>query len=273
MANTLFEACKSCNTPQLKELLFNGVDPNVRDSEGWTPLHYAAEEGYEDGISLLIDAGADVNAINPSGYSAYYILMICENYSPSIIAKLYSAGAELGSDLHEAILLNIETEINYLIERKKFINAKDDLGNTPLHMAIAANRADLITPLIEAGANIDDVDDYQTTPLHEASAVGQDYAVMILLNLGSSIDLKDYNGRTALIFAIGNAHPQTAEILINNHASVNIQDNFGNTALHYAFENEEFELAEYLIKNGADENLVNEDGQTPFMMTPYYVED
>ena len=65
----------------------------------------------------------------------------------------------------------------------------------------------------------------------------------------------------------------TAEILINNHASVNIQDNFGNTALHYAFENEEFELAEYLIKNGADENLVNEDGQTPVMMTPYYVED
>ena len=36
------------------------VDLDVFDTEGWTPLHYAAWNGMSDSVSLLIRAGADV---------------------------------------------------------------------------------------------------------------------------------------------------------------------------------------------------------------------
>jgi hypothetical protein len=52
----------------LKVLLSH--DPNLafaRDSEMYTPLHNAAFAGAVDGVKLLIDSGADVNAVTRDG--------------------------------------------------------------------------------------------------------------------------------------------------------------------------------------------------------------
>ncbi len=40
---------------------------NVKDSAGYTPLHWAAIDGRKDVITLLLARGADVNARNPQG--------------------------------------------------------------------------------------------------------------------------------------------------------------------------------------------------------------
>jgi len=47
----------------LKDLLRSGVDPDVRSSSGWTAFHEAAVAGEKACAALLLDAGADVEAI------------------------------------------------------------------------------------------------------------------------------------------------------------------------------------------------------------------
>lgn len=66
-SKALLEACKSdyvsCFT--VVELLESGADPNIRcKSLHNTPLHWLARRGNGAPVSLLIQAGADINAVN-----------------------------------------------------------------------------------------------------------------------------------------------------------------------------------------------------------------
>jgi ankyrin repeat protein len=45
-----------------KLLLAASADPNLRDSEGWTPIFYAAGNNLAEGIRVLAKAGADIDA-------------------------------------------------------------------------------------------------------------------------------------------------------------------------------------------------------------------
>ena len=64
MEALLFEVCQNGDLEKARFALRQGVNPNIRNEEGWMPLHYAAENGYDEIISLLLEAGADVNALN-----------------------------------------------------------------------------------------------------------------------------------------------------------------------------------------------------------------
>jgi ankyrin repeat protein len=46
-------AASEGNEEVVKQLLENGADVEVKDSDGWTALHRAASEGHEEVIKLL----------------------------------------------------------------------------------------------------------------------------------------------------------------------------------------------------------------------------
>ncbi|OBT76495.1 hypothetical protein VF21_03944 [Pseudogymnoascus sp. 05NY08] len=54
-------ACGDLFTVRL--LLSSGADPNYRDREGWSAIHWAAEEGHFDVVLLLLKHGSNVNVI------------------------------------------------------------------------------------------------------------------------------------------------------------------------------------------------------------------
>jgi len=47
--------------------LKNGAELNPKNSEGWTPMHFAAKKSDETVILLLIDLGADFSSQTNSG--------------------------------------------------------------------------------------------------------------------------------------------------------------------------------------------------------------
>jgi len=48
-------------------LLERGVDPNVRNNDGWTPLHSAAFRCRIDVVRVLLDHGADLTIRDNEG--------------------------------------------------------------------------------------------------------------------------------------------------------------------------------------------------------------
>ena len=57
--------CCIDNSVDMAEILLEyGADLNSRDIEGWTPLHAAAATGNVQLISILVDCGANLVAIN-----------------------------------------------------------------------------------------------------------------------------------------------------------------------------------------------------------------
>lgn len=86
-------------------MLDRGADPNLRDDEGWTPLMACCmndirtlEEGGPSDADrvetarLLVDAGADINAANGTGFTALHTVAC--SLHPPLIEFLLSRGAD-----------------------------------------------------------------------------------------------------------------------------------------------------------------------------------
>jgi uncharacterized protein len=78
---------------EMKRLIDTGADPNDQDDNGWTPLHFAAQESSLDAVRLLLDAGAnpgiqDRYGNTPLGPAFFHSCDI------GIIVALLDAGAD-----------------------------------------------------------------------------------------------------------------------------------------------------------------------------------
>eukprot|EP00555_Chaetoceros_dichaeta_P002645 CAMPEP_0198249708 /NCGR_PEP_ID=MMETSP1447-20131203/1137_1 /TAXON_ID=420782 /ORGANISM="Chaetoceros dichaeta, Strain CCMP1751" /LENGTH=490 /DNA_ID=CAMNT_0043934395 /DNA_START=116 /DNA_END=1588 /DNA_ORIENTATION=+ len=75
---------------------------NAKDANGWTPLHEGARGGFEDVVKVLVEKGADINAVTKGeeGRSALYIAIEENGEDSAIVEFLESLGAiSLGPDL------------------------------------------------------------------------------------------------------------------------------------------------------------------------------
>ena len=116
------EAVRQENFEAAKQFIATGVDVNVKDRSGSTPLHWAATKVMAE---LLIANGADVNAQRN------------DRWTP----------------LHWAISQEIEFA-ELLIANGADVNAQTVDGWTPLHQSVYMELAESAEMLIASGANI-----------------------------------------------------------------------------------------------------------------------
>jgi ankyrin repeat protein len=70
-------------------LLDAGADPNARQASGWTPLHSAAHNGDLELVELLLARGADPAAANDDGMTV--LAMAEEGGNVDVVARLRAA--------------------------------------------------------------------------------------------------------------------------------------------------------------------------------------
>ncbi|GAB5371897.1 hypothetical protein AAMO2058_001619600 [Amorphochlora amoebiformis] len=91
----LMLACENNNTNQLDKALKTGLDPNVEDDDGWTPLHWAVRHKNRDHVNKLLDRKADPNAQDKNGQTALHWAVDTFPYGSNNIARLLlSAGSD-----------------------------------------------------------------------------------------------------------------------------------------------------------------------------------
>ena len=194
----------------------SGADVNARTIDwtevhlpvGSTPLHAAAGwAGDPAVISLLADAGTEVNVADEEGY--FPLHRAARHGTPAVVQALLNAGAEVdawakgyGVDagwdytpLHEAVRGNPNPEVAAtLLRAGANVNAWGEAGRTPLHRAAAENPDPAVVRLLlEAGAEVNARGTLGRTPLHEAANWNNPAVVTTLLDAGAEANLQGSN--------------------------------------------------------------------------------
>lgn len=190
------------------------IDRNLiynRDKDGCSALLKAAENGYNDIVSLLISYSADVNIPKYYGYTA---LMIA---------------AKNGH----------EESVKTLVSNNANINASNKYGHTALLFAAQHGRKNEVEIFLINDANVNAKNNVGDTALILAAYGGHENIIRMLIDSNADVNARNMNGYTALISTAQNGLELATESLIRNNADLNVQHNIYGSAssiLHRSFQ-------------------------------------
>jgi ankyrin repeat protein len=170
------------NRPHVVRLLIDlGADPNAIDATGATPLTTASQEGADpEIIEMLIAAGARLDFLTAVNLERYDLAEAMLAEDPS---RLGADGRDTVA-LHLAVNKKNHDAVRWLIAHGVDVDAKRmmwDCNHTALHMTIENGDIALARMLLDAGANPDIRDDkYRATALGWADFFGrEDFAKLV----------------------------------------------------------------------------------------------
>ena len=255
----------------VRRCLKAGADPNARDSQhSVAPLHFVAILGNSEAVTLLLDAGADVNA---RGYNGF---------TPLHAAVVTGRDIEKSSEAVEAVILA-------LLDAGANINARTKDGFTPLHFALGetGQLREIYEPdeaailaLLDAGANVNARTEEGFTPLdlafqkvlHNDKLKYTDAYWRLYMNSGCPIpDIvysnEPFNERYLELYEYALEFYERAKTVdiqgcLDAGADVNARSGYG-TTMHYVAWKSTAEAVDALLNAGADPNARDDSGATP----------
>jgi ankyrin repeat protein len=174
------DAAMRGETDRVRALLRNGADASAAQGDGMTALHWAADQGAEDMTSVLIYAGANLEATTRLG--AFTPLLIASRAgNAGVVGILMEAGADASrrtttgeTALHLAAASGRVEGVSAILAHRPDVDATENArGQTPLMFAAAAGRAEVVEVLLLAGADATiktRVIDYPTMAIEDRDA-------------------------------------------------------------------------------------------------------
>ena len=240
----LVDAVKAGDTARVRVLIEQGVDVNLAEADGTTPLHWAAYGVDGEHARLLLAAGAVANVGNRYGVRPLSLACITGNHM--VIAALLEAGANPNTSLME--------------------------GETALMTAARSGSIEAVELLLNAGADPNAQEDWRgQTALMWAAAEGHAALIPTMVSHGADLGARTKRGFTALLFAAREGRVDVVQTLLEAGADLDEQISINSTltaggieqrrassaglnAFLLAAGSAHFELAAYLLDRGADPN-------------------
>ncbi|KAJ7484361.1 ankyrin repeat-containing domain protein, partial [Mycena latifolia] len=223
-----------------------------------TALVSASEGGHEAVVTMLLDHGADVDALDGERNTA--LMQALQRGHTAVVKLLLKCGAKTeahtkfdGSALHLALQGGRTTMVKLLLEHGADIEARDKDGYTALIVASLRQERAVVKLLLEHGADIEARDKDGCTALIVASLHGHWWVAKLLLeHTGADIEARDKDGCTALIVASLRQKRAVVNLLLEHGADIEARDKDGCTALIRASLQGNCEEVELLLERGAD---------------------
>lgn len=218
----------------VQQLLSAGATLRARDVHGSTPLHLASSAGHTHIVGKLL---ADRND-NP----------------PSEVLRLRWQSSKDGEFLVKSMSRL----------KRNTVDARDNLGSSPLHVAAACGHVLAARLLLYNGADPCMTNTGGQTPLHSAALGNRGDTVELLTDAGCDVVARDNAGRTPLHAAACMGTPATVSALVALGADVEAKGSIAQyTPLHEACAWAKQENVRELLNLGADENATDLLNQTP----------
>jgi ankyrin repeat protein len=209
----LHAAASTGQTNVVTLLLAKQAKVDARNQWGYTPLLYAAARGNVAAAALLLQAGADVNAVGNEDVTA--------GWTPLLLAA-YGGHKELA-----ALLLKHKANPN--------VRARTDPGWTPLIAAGVRNDPELAALLLANRADPNLAGTAGDTPLLQAMGWRSRPWVELLLTNGVNPNQKGTGSRqdwSALMHSVNARDQALTELLLAHGANASVTNRDGATPLH-----------------------------------------
>ena len=203
-------------------MLLARMNPNGRDSAGYTPLLRAVTARDWSLAARLLNGGADPNAADP------------QQITPLMVTA--SAGDT--------------TTLHAILEKGAAIDAADAKGLRAIHYAIAARKADAVHILLAAKARVTDPD------VFPVAAETRDWNF-----IGPILDrfekrAWDLSARIVLEAALKSKQVDQLRMLLSKHRGTVTPEGCSDPLLAYAVVRNDLETVRLLLEAGADPNTV-----------------
>ncbi|KAL4789263.1 ankyrin [Aspergillus venezuelensis] len=262
--------------------------PMRDDSVGLTALHFTALNGILGMTALLLDHGADPNAIDEHGDTPLHLAIRCQvgghryddpwvtgEYMVETLSNIITDYEEEGDEVWATIDKVREKTVQQLLKSQSIdINIANNDGQYPLHVipfdaARAYRGCIILSALLHCGAQVSSMNSERQTCLHLASKAGNVEAVRMLLEKGSDITLLDVHKLSPVHYAVCHNHSDILRLMSEKcHKELSricAQDNhLGKSMLHYHAESPmcSIETISILMNFGCDVDRLDSEGNS-----------
>ncbi|XP_054717475.1 ankyrin-1-like [Uloborus diversus] len=252
----------------VKELLSAGANVLLPTNLGWTPLHFALQNGAEDVAEVFLESDRVIDMQDKWNRTPLHVAV--ERRCTGTVRKLLALGANTriqGIDdrtpLHIALREEMEDMAEILVNFDSENKLKDIWGLTPLHLAARAGYVRIMRKLLAAGADFRSQDREGNSPLHIALRSDKEEIANLLVDLHSLNDLRNSGDHTPLHFAAEAGMVGVMKKLIAAGADIHAQSCIGYAPLHFALVYEWEDAANLLVDLESKNEPKNDDGDTP----------
>lgn len=242
----------------------------VTNSKGMAIFHYAVSANYEQVVKYLTNNGMNVNIQDGYGRTPLHYAVEDRNVAMvqflTVRANLNVKDYKNRTPLHYAVMSQYLDVVKLLLDKGANPNAFDKLGKTPLHDAVMTQCPSLIKLLLDSGASPNTLDNQGKAALHyvityRGFELTRQKMVEFLKEGNADINVKKkIDRRTPLHDAVMHDDSVMVDLLLKNGANPSIRDKWGKAPLHYANNNK---IITRLIQADPDRKIHDYDYNTP----------
>eukprot|EP00802_Teleaulax_amphioxeia_P001459 Tamp_01461.p1 GENE.Tamp_01461~~Tamp_01461.p1 ORF type:complete len:504 (-),score=123.96 Tamp_01461:888-2399(-) len=250
-------------------LLSQGGEPDDKDDNGWTPIHYAARFGHQQVLEELrkehrrrTEQRMEQERRDRASQRMSSRSRNAEQVDDDPAANRYTdpETTDGWTPLHVAARFEQVDIITYLLASAADKEAKDCQGWTALHVAVRHGLTKVVTHLLNHRLDVDARTKGSESAGHIALKYRHVGIVDVLLNYGMNIETRDDKGETMLHYAARLPGAQVVDKLASRGALLQAKNNNGWCALHIAAQEGNLEAIQALIAHGCDIDIRDHEG-------------
>ena len=270
----LMNAALNGNVQVVKSIIKREADPSLMDNRGLNTLHYAAQGGNTDIISLIHTHLPDIDSKTREGDTP--LMLAALNGKLRAVKWFLEKGATVACEekrgwntLHHAAEGGDTDIISLIHTHLPDIDSKTREGDTPLMLAALCGKLHAVKWFLEKGATVACESNRGWNTLHYAAQGGDTDIISLIHTHLPNIDSKTSNGYTPLMVAASHGELLAVKWFLEKGATVACEDNIGWNTLHYAAMGGDTDIISLIHTHLPNIESKTGEGYTPLMVAAF----